>query len=139
MHPRAVRPFGVILLKPEFNPFPALLAQAVSGFFEFGESKGLQKVLIEDEDAFVVLGEEIAADLSTGFLIGLQSDEFDGLVRSGDFTVGQCAADRAGIVVHVAQDLEEFFLRLVVVGDRERHDLFKIELAVAVGGEDGRS
>ena len=139
MHPRAVRPFGVILLKPDLNPFPALLAQTVSGFFEFGEGKSLQKLLIEDEDAFVVLGEEIAADLSTGFLIGLEGDEFDDLVRGGDFTVGQCAADRAGIVVHVAQDLEEFFLRLVVVGDRERHDLFKVEFPVAVSGEDDRA
>src|ERR1700733_13708052 len=106
MHPRAVGPFGVILLKPEFNPFPALLAQTVSGFFELGESKSLQKLLIKDENAFVILGEEIAADLTTGFLVGLEGDEFDDLVRGGDFTVGQWAADRAGIVVHVAQDLE---------------------------------
>ena len=72
----------------DIDPFPALLAQAVCGFFEFGESKGLQKFLIEDEDAFVILGEEITADLTTGFLVGLEGDEFDGLVRGGDFTVG---------------------------------------------------
>ena len=70
----------MVLLKPEFNPFPALLAQTVSGLFEFGEGKSAQQLLIEDEDAFVVLGEEIAADLATGFLVGLEGDEFDDLV-----------------------------------------------------------
>ena len=57
----------MVLLKPDLDPFPAFLAETVCGFFEFGDGKGLQKFLIEDEDAFVVLGEEIAADLAAGF------------------------------------------------------------------------
>ena len=41
----AVRPFGVILLKPELNPFPAFLAQTARRFFRVWREQESQKVL----------------------------------------------------------------------------------------------
>ena len=84
--------------------------------------------------------EQVAQHRAARRLVGGDADEAGQFAVGGDVLFGQRIADRLGpLLCIVRQPGPDFFLRPVIVGDRESHQAIERHRALAVGGDQLRA
>src|SRR5437016_595945 len=88
--------FGALLvceLRSDLNPFPALGSDSFGVLLESFGDESIEQASVFDVDATIAVAEQVTLDRASGFLVSLERDEFDALVRCGDIVLGEGSAD----------------------------------------------
>ena len=86
----------------------------------------------------IAFREQVAADAAACLPVGVQSDEAHQRVRGVDFALGQALAQLGRAALPFRRTIERGFLRGVVVGDGQGHQLFQRHATGAIVGHEAR-
>ena len=128
-HPEAL-PLRVIERGPRLGPGPAFALEGLRPLGQPLDGQTLQQFGVGDVAAACIL-EQVAHHDTARCLVGRDADELgQGVGGRVDFAPEQQAAQTAGVAVVGRRRVPNPFLRGVVVGDRQRHQLVKVDLVL---------
>ena len=117
----------VIGLRLDVDPLPPFGAGFGGQRLQLFIHQAGEQFWIGDGGTLFAFGEEIAGDEASGGFIGVESDEADAFIGSGDLFFEEDAADDAGILaVPFGELVPDAFLRGVVVGEGEGLENFEV-------------
>ncbi|EWS63652.1 hypothetical protein Y695_03114 [Hydrogenophaga sp. T4] len=118
------------------HPAPAFGLHRLDGFGQPLAGQFLQQAGIGQEDTGLVVREQIAPYAAARRFIGQHTDEARQRIAAGvDLVAGQVIAQGFRAALPLGHLVERGFLRRMVVGDRQGHQLLQRDLALLVVGQ----
>ena len=131
-------PFLVGKMRHGLHPCPALGAHVLGQRFQLGAHQRFQHSGIGEVGSGIAFCEQVAADAAACLPVGVQPDETRQRVRGVDFAFGQALAQLGRAALPFRRTIERGFLRSVVVGDGQGHQLFQRHATGPVIGHQAR-
>ena len=131
-------PFLVGQMRHGLHPCPALGAHVLGQRCQLVAHQRFQHCGIGEVGSGIAFGEQVAADAAACLPVGVQPDEAHQRVRGVDFTLGQALAQLGRAALPFRRTIERGFLRGVVVGDGQGHQLFQRHATGPVVGHQAR-
>ncbi|CUI36849.1 Uncharacterised protein [Achromobacter xylosoxidans] len=131
-------PLGIAHVRHGFDPRPTLGAHVPGQRGQLVAHQRFQQRGVGQVGSGIAFREQVAADAAARRHVGVQPGEAHQRMRGVDFAFGQAFAQHGCATLPFGRTVERGFLRGVVVGDGQGHQLFQRDGSSPVVGQQAR-